>query len=80
MNELSHRDGPIAQWRRGRDLLAETRRLVPIMKSAPRTQDRDDATRAYVEAVDELVVLLGVMADTGALEAVEEYFAVVYGG
>jgi len=80
MREAMHHNGPIAQWRRANELLAEARRLAPLMRAREISPMRDAATQAYVEAVDELVAVLGVMADTGALEPVSEYFAVVYGG
>ncbi|MBW6495810.1 MAG: hypothetical protein K0B16_14855 [Burkholderiaceae bacterium] len=80
MNEHLHRIGPVSQWQHAIDLLAEARRLAPLMKAREGSPMRDAATQAYVEAVDELVAVLGVMADTGALEPVSEYFAVVYGG
>ncbi|GEM_PF-3796651 len=80
MRDAMHHNGPIAQWQRANELLTEARRLMPLMRARQGSPMRDAATQAYVEAVDELVAVLGVMADTGALEPVSEYFSVVYGG
>ena len=70
---------PSARWQHALNLLAEARRAAPIMKHASHSQDRDRATQDYVTAVDALVAELGLMAETGLLEAMTDYLSVVYG-
>lgn len=74
-----HSAGPAERWNHAMTLLSKARENAQVMRApeAP-SKRRDEATEAYVGAVDELVVHLGHLKEIGALEEVTDYLATVF--
>lgn len=70
---------PEERWLRVMARLNEALTAAPIMKSAPRADDRDRATRDYVQAADALIAEMGALADAGQLQGVADFLRVSFG-
>ncbi|AGH57972.1 hypothetical protein RHVG_00007 [Rhodovulum phage RS1] len=70
---------PSERWNHTMMLLSKARENARVMtdRKIP-SERRDDATEAYIGAVDKLVAHLGHLKEIGALDEVTDYLATVF--
>lgn len=71
--------GPKERWDRAMQSLSIALEADVKMREAPNKADRDAGTVAFCDALDKLIVDLGYLRETGALEDIGSTLDMIYG-
>lgn len=79
MTALMQATDPQSRWARALGLLAVAREAEHRMRHAEGEAERDRGAEDYATALDAMAVEMSLLAETGVLDGITEYLAIVYG-